>query len=284
MKFKFLLILGFPSLFFAQKKDSLSKFYFGSGLELNFIQYVNFDDKWSVFTPDYVEPDETDTCMKSKFGYKSPHSVNINYALNYSRKIKNSKFTISPRIAFSNANSTTIYQSWSKATNFTFDTLTSSNTGEKFTLDSIYYQNSSIIYSTKSRDFRISLLLEYQLANRLRFYSGIDYFKQTHRYSETVKYESEFYKIEKFEDGLYPNTNSKPISDNSTNMNSFNIKTNGIGIPLGLTFKLNKNDNLITNFYLNYEFSLNQIYYSSRKKPLTNSILKSHFLRFVVEF
>lgn len=288
MKIIFSLLAVFPLVLFAQKKDSLNKFYFGTGLELNFLQHVSFDDKWSVFTLDFVEPDKIDTTMESSTGFQTLYDVNLNFFLQYSRKIKNSKFSLSPRIVFSHVGSTLFSQSWSKATNFTYDTLISTNTGEKFTLDSIYYQKTHLYYSTKSRDFRFSLLLEYQLSNRFRFYSGIDYFKQVHRYSQTEKLDSDSYKIENFEDELNPNfhsnTNTKQISSNSSSVSSFSIKTNGIGIPLGLTFKLNKDDKFITNFYLNYEFSLNQIYYSYMKKSLTNSVQKSHFLRFVIEF
>lgn len=274
MKFNFLLLLLIPFSFYSQKKDSLAKFQVGFGTEIFMFKSTNFDNLWYKLNPNFNEPDQIDTSFKSYSGVQ--HSTRSNYKLTFQIKnqIKKSKFSFAPRLDLSFGDGLSFHQDWHKTSSYTYDTLTSNSTGEEFYLDSIVFENHTFSYSSKAIGLKIGLNFDYAISKRFTLFSGLTFgsaFNFSH--TEINNYYS-FYNKEIIGNTFYSNSGSYGINTSErvqydkTNAMFYPIKVNQmfLGIPIGLTFRLSKKENLLNHFLLSYEYNFSQSYFKIRSK------------------
>jgi hypothetical protein len=296
MKFKILLILGFPSLFFAQKKDSLSKFQIGIGNEINFSQDINLNGHWSKINPNFVEPNVFDTSFHSSNSKYYSSNSNLKLTFQFSKKTKNNKFYFAPRLDFSYGDGLSSFQSWHKNRSFIYDTLTSNSSGEEYYLDSSIFESRSFSYFSRAIGLKLALNFDYKITNRWTLYTGFAFgFSRHFSHTQINNYYS-YNNKQEFENSILTSTrysiSNESVQYDKTNAMYFPIKLNQyiFGLPFGIKYRLSTKNNLLSHFLLSYEYNFNQSFYKMSSKTSAydfdlklKQIQHAHFLRVIYE-
>jgi hypothetical protein len=267
---------------------NFKKFELGIGMEISQYQLLDLSNNLSYIDSKIIEPNSIDSNFKSDNHFFRSYNTKLNIHLSYANQITKTKFIWSPRISYSYGEGLKTYQSWYKSTSYPYDTLTSSLTSEKYYFDSNINETKNLFIRSFSHTIKTALLIDYQLSKQFYLYSGFEFGMEFHNKIQIAGFDTKSYAIEQFNAnqdsiGLFSNSNNS-ISTTGTIYSAPKIQAFSIGIPIGIKFKLNKNDNFLKNLLCSYEFNLNQIYYTLNETLSVKKPQQSHLLRLIYEF
>lgn len=291
MKVNFLLLLSFPAILFAQKKDSLktTKFQLGFGIENAYYNRIDLNDKWNKINSQIVEYDIGDTNFKGLNSNYSTNDIKLNLDFQYLLSIKKSKFLFSPRLSYNYGEGLNAHQTWLKSTSYRRDTLSSSQTGEQYFLDSNHNEMYNLSFFSKAHQVKLGLNFDYQLSKQFLLYTGFEFGFQFLVNTQIREYYTSSYNIEEFNSSnqnFYVGFSNldKSITTQAKEFSTPKINVYSYALPIGIKFRLSKKENFFQNFLCSYELNLNQIHYKFGNSLQIKKPQQSHLLRLIYEF
>ncbi len=158
--------------FSQEYKPGKIDFSFGVGFQSYSSSSVVLNDFRAKFPDSELLQGEFDNHAYSPYYYNTNASTMINLLWGVHLK-ENAGFEQRLRIGVSYSGYTPSYGSFYKENKFAFDTLTSSVTGERTFVDSVYSENLSIYTSEKQVGLDVSYLLKANQHGRWGFYAGV---------------------------------------------------------------------------------------------------------------
>lgn len=291
MKLNLLLLLNFPTLFFCQKNDTLNKIQVSVGMEQNVCTYCpknDFNDNWKFFNQDLASATALDSSYVQNWNKKPIFYSNINFSLQFIKRLKNQKISIAPRISYSNISSIYGEQNWTKISKIPVDTLSSSQSQFPIYLNSFEKEYLSYEYTSKNNTMLIGLLVEY---NRkiITIYSGLEIGVGLNSKNSIKRYYSkskEGIGVIHYENKDYSNleNRSELIEEKNDNFNTKNFLSTSVNVPLGIKIRLSHKENIYHHFFISYEFRLQRNAYFIPELHRLSREFQSHLGRIIYEF
>ena len=148
------------------------------------------------------------------------------------------------RIGLSHLNYSSLHNNYRKEESFHIDTLTSSQTGQQTFIDSVSSQNYSMDFSSQEIRFDASLIFRTDAAARMSLFGGFGFsIGTTYKTNTTISY------------GL-DNSSQETYWSGNSSIESFTTKnflTSTLYVPMGLDFRIGKNNAFLKRLHVYYE-------------------------------
>ena len=241
------------------------------------------DAQWNLATPNITNPNETDTAFhyRNQYGGGGKFFQGFSLAVNLNKRDNNPKL-FSKFLRFSYQSGVGFHgnKSWQKITQFTYDTVVSTSTGEEYYLDSITRWDFMKDYETRQRLVSLHLLFHLNKNKRFSFYGGfgLGIGISGTTYSSVILTRQETNKSENPEkqNVLVPVSNFPTLIIDEINQR-FQLeksKSLHLTIPIGMDIKLGKKDDFLSKFVLGTEFLFG---YNQHKIPKIGSFRNSSY-------
>jgi len=172
------------------------------------------------------------------------------------RKRGTNSYRMNPllRVGFNYSSGSVINYSLSQEQSQIADTLTSSQTGQQFFVDSIFRQDYEMQLNAQILQFDASLIFRTNPSSRLSAYAGLGFSLGASintnldvKYNENSDSNTQY----NYTGSSYNSSSNKKVSEyfDAGKINSYSIYT-----PFGLDFRIGKYEEFLNNFHLFYEF------------------------------
>ena len=242
----------------------------------------NLDDVWSKLDSDFISPSQDDSFYYyNNYHYLLSSSV---WNVNFSIKPNVGEQKLKPVFRFSYQYSNGLYaqESWFKNSEYPYDTLTSSNNGQQYYIDSILYKGLNRYYTSNLHQISVGVLIERGVKKRFTFYTGFEVGIGITSGNKITTSDYESYSFRGYpEHKSYQAYNNNYYSNYSSNRSEKRQATLGSissNIPLGVKFTLGKKDNFLSRTMLYYEISGGtNVYFNSQIGAINQFYLKNLF-------
>jgi hypothetical protein len=231
------------------KSIRISEFHFQNGIGFNSSQHYGLGD-FMLLAPNSVLLNNDLTGFQSNNYFMFNGSQGSNYqSLQLGLSFKKSPSPIW-RIGISNVSLGSISRDFSKTTTTTYDTLTSSQTGQQYFLDSTYSENYNMRYSAQQLRLETSLIYRTDPTKRWSVYTGLGASFGVSYNAQTVVEYTSYNNASTMSE--YYSTTEQGESKLEYFENKMNFSTS-IFIPMGVDFRMGKNREFWKRLHLYYE-------------------------------
>lgn len=230
-------------------KIRVTEFHFQNGIVFNSVQHFGLAD-YKILAPnsELLVNDFSDFQANDFFIFNGPSSSSyqsIQLGLTF-------KSNPNPlwRIGISHISLGDISKGLSKSTIVPYDTLTSSQTGQQYFLDSTYAENYNMNYSSQQLRLETSLIYRTNPENRWSVYAGIGLsFGLSYNASTTINYNSFSYSSSYDQSYNYSNLgqDKREYFENKSNWST------SVFVPMGIDFRLGKKREFWKRLHLYHE-------------------------------